>query len=61
MRVREMTGQLVEGGHNRADARRIARECALRDDGNLEGGAKRREISDADRREARRKANDPNR
>jgi len=57
MKARELAGQLIEGGHDPKDARRIARECALRDDGDLPGGTKRRDVSDEDRRRARERAN----
>jgi len=44
MRMREMAGQLIEGGEDPVKARRIARDCALRDDGDLPGGTQRRDV-----------------
>lgn len=59
MRMREMLGQLKESGTDPREARRIVRECALRQDGDLPGRTQRRDISDEDRRRARERANNP--
>ena len=47
----------IESGTDRDKARQIARDCALRDDGDKPGGAKPRDVSDADRARIRHKAN----
>jgi len=56
-KMESMVGQLIEGGHGSGDARRIARECALRQDGDRPGGAQQRDITDADKTRARDRAN----
>lgn len=61
MRMREMFGQLKESGTDPREARRIVRECALRQDGDLPGGARRRDVSDEDRRRARERVNSTDR
>lgn len=56
-RMDGLTRQLVEGGTAPDRARTIARDCALRSDGDLPGGASRRDISPAERAETRKRAN----